>query len=847
MAEFLSPAGAAEFCIFVFAYQPSALTWEPATNRGTLHVSPPNQSTVSLPGNAMPISKSLQAIIDRLTKPQTIRQRTNARPDHDYNVLEPRHLLATITWDGGGDGTTWEDPLNWVGDALPGSADDAVLGIPANPSITVSSNQTINSLVSDEAFMISGGTFDVATTVQVNNTFQIAGGTLKDATVLAGTSGEGLSVTSADGTLDGVTLSADTTLLNGAQVTALNGLTLDNNTLRLQRTTGGGSAGLDLNDVGLTFLGGAQTLGGTGILELHNANTVSSTVTDLDVRVAPGGGGSLTIGAGIDVRNTTDSKLVSLGIASLGLTLEGTVTAQSAGETLRINGSTVTNNGTLEVDAGTLDVNGLSGNLGTTMITAGNLDLDGSYTINSGLTVPSGGSLNLRGSWNNTSTITQNGGTIDLDGTFTVGNLGANIATNFPGTAGTVRIVGELNDAATLLTDSDRTWQLHGGQITNATVGGDGILRVTSSDGTLDGVTLSADTTLLNGAQVTALNGLTLDNNTLRLQRTTGGGSAGLDLNDVGLTFSGGAQTLGGTGILELHNANTVSSTVTDLDVRVAPGGGGSLTIGAGIDVRNTTDSKLVSLGIASLGLTLEGTVTAQSAGETLRINGSTVTNNGTLEVDAGTLDVNGLSGNLGTTMITAGNLDLDGSYTINSGLTVPSGGNLNLRGSWNNTSTITQNGGTIDLDGTFTVGNLGANIATNFPGTAGTVRIVGELNDAATLLTDSDRTWQLHGGQITNATVGGDGILRVTSSDGTLDGVTLSADTTLLNGAQVTALNGLTLDNNTLRLQRTTGGGRRRFGPERCWPDIFWWSTDVGWNRNSGAPQRQYGLQYRH
>ncbi len=77
----------------------------------------------------MPISKSLQAIIDRLTKPQQTRQRIGLRHIYDYNLLEARHLLATINWDGGGDGTTWEDNLNWVGDALPGAADDVVINV----------------------------------------------------------------------------------------------------------------------------------------------------------------------------------------------------------------------------------------------------------------------------------------------------------------------------------------------------------------------------------------------------------------------------------------------------------------------------------------------------------------------------------------------------------------------------------------------------------------------------------------------------------------------------------------------------------------------------------------------
>ena len=34
---------------------------------------------------------------------------------------------ATIKWDGGGDGTTWGDPLNWEGDAVPGNGASVVI------------------------------------------------------------------------------------------------------------------------------------------------------------------------------------------------------------------------------------------------------------------------------------------------------------------------------------------------------------------------------------------------------------------------------------------------------------------------------------------------------------------------------------------------------------------------------------------------------------------------------------------------------------------------------------------------------------------------------------------------
>src|SRR5215510_4261652 len=45
--------------------------------------------------------------------------------------LEPRRLLSTITWDGGptGQGIVWSDPVNWVGDVVPGNSDDAVIPI----------------------------------------------------------------------------------------------------------------------------------------------------------------------------------------------------------------------------------------------------------------------------------------------------------------------------------------------------------------------------------------------------------------------------------------------------------------------------------------------------------------------------------------------------------------------------------------------------------------------------------------------------------------------------------------------------------------------------------------------
>ena len=39
----------------------------------------------------------------------------------------PQAFAATITWDGGGDGINWSDPLNWDSDTLPTGNDDIIL------------------------------------------------------------------------------------------------------------------------------------------------------------------------------------------------------------------------------------------------------------------------------------------------------------------------------------------------------------------------------------------------------------------------------------------------------------------------------------------------------------------------------------------------------------------------------------------------------------------------------------------------------------------------------------------------------------------------------------------------
>src|SRR2546430_1231285 len=74
--------------------------------------------------------------------------------------LEPRRLLAAVSWDGGGDGSAWNDPFNWSGDQLPTSADDVTLAT-GGPVTLQGNGATIKSLVSSIPLTVLGQSLNV--------------------------------------------------------------------------------------------------------------------------------------------------------------------------------------------------------------------------------------------------------------------------------------------------------------------------------------------------------------------------------------------------------------------------------------------------------------------------------------------------------------------------------------------------------------------------------------------------------------------------------------------------------------------------------------------------------------
>ena len=238
--------------------------------------------------------------------------------------LEDRRLLAVVSWDGGAGTLNWHDPANWSGDELPIADDDVVINAGHDVNIThVVGITHIRSLQGNSPLILAGDTLDVATTVQLDNTLTINGGTLANAIVLAGPGNDTSLLVTSNGNnrLDGVTVEGDLTLAaNSALLRIANGLTLD------------GTIHMDGNGATLGFEG-SQTLSGSGTIQFGTSgsgNRYLEMASD----------GTLTIDAGITLRggkaNVGGSSRWG---RSMSLINQGAILADVPGQTLRIQAS----------------------------------------------------------------------------------------------------------------------------------------------------------------------------------------------------------------------------------------------------------------------------------------------------------------------------------------------------------------------------------------------------------------------------------------------------------------------------------------------------------------------------
>ncbi len=547
----------------------------------------PHESSPVNPANGPPVPGAAKPRRRPAWARRRIQGRRLFRPE-SLEAMEPRVLLSVISWISDSSGN-WSDPANWRDtqgiNRVPGPGDDVVIDRPsADPTVTYDGGTTsINSLTSQDPLVLSGGTLSVTSTVQVNNTFQLSGGTLSGATIVAGTTLEG---TGTGGTLDGVTLDGglDMSTLNAAEVTVVDGLTL-NGTVTLGEASGGTH--------GYLLFSGTQTLGGSGdvLLGSSSSNTIGGSGDS---------GSTLTIGPGVTVHGS-DGMVGSIGY---GLVNRGTIAADVAGGSIAVTGTGWINAGTIAADPGA------------------SVNLQGDSSLGAGDRFDGGGIFNLQGTLDSTGTI------LALDGSGTTLLLqGGTIR------GGTVAATG----GAVLM-----GWSYPGGTLDGVTLdGGLDMSTLNAAEVTVvDGLTLNGTVTL--GEAAGGTHGYLLFSGTQTLGGTGDvllgssssnaigvGGDSGSTLTiGPGITVHGSGGSVGSI-TYGLVNRGTIAADVAGGSIAVTGTGwvnAGTIAADPGASVNLQGDSSLGAGDRFDGGGTFNLQGTLDSTGSTLMLDGSGTT-----------------------------------------------------------------------------------------------------------------------------------------------------------------------------------------------------------------------------
>lgn len=482
----------------------------------------------------------------------------------------------TVHWinPAGGD---WRDPANWDSGVLPTEEQDVIIDLPQVGEVLIDAGiHEIRSLVSNASLTITGGTLQVAGTVRVNNDFTINGGTLKRATVLAGTGEQGIVFGNQWSTLDGVTTSANLDLRRnaGARVRIVGGLTLDHASVfvgNIDSTTGlvRFDKTQSLSGVGEFIFGQVQNFSGQNLIEFGYFENNDSRWINKEA--------TFTIGSEIQIHGTRGkidagySTIVNHGIikADLPAPVSSGITISTLSYTNPDWHGFLVNRGELSAsNGGSLSIDAEWTNATTGVINATNASL----LLGSSARLWSDERSLIP--WTNEGTILSIDSRVDLRGTVTTAGLGS-----FERVRGEVNLTGTFDNTNSALMLDGRTgsWNLKGGTLRGGMLAtADGATLVFSESGaTLDGLTTSANLDLRSNTKsnVTVTHGLTLQN-------------AIVYLGDPGGTTSGelifvDTQELGGKGTIVF--GASVSNQIS------AARNGMTLTIGSEVVIRGVS------------------------------------------------------------------------------------------------------------------------------------------------------------------------------------------------------------------------------------------------------------------
>ncbi|MDB5319821.1 MAG: tandem-95 repeat protein, partial [Phycisphaerales bacterium] len=582
---------------------------------------------------------------------------------------------GNVSWVIDADGQ-WTAASNWSSNpALPGPTDDVTIDVPGDRLITLTnSTQSIKSLISAERMVLTfGGTLNLGTTGQFNNTVTLNGGTLSGGTISFGNGGGLVIATNGSNVLSNLTINGDLNVGGGYSVVS-GPLTFIN----------GGNASIGSGGA-LAYLGTALTLspatyaidGGTLGVYGQNATQTMTLTTGVTVR----GRGNL-------------GNYTNIGGPSLNLVNNGTITADVPGLTLAVAPqNTFTNNTTAQAIGGGI----LSINAGNWSNAAG------------GAITATASTLNLNGAWSNAGTITATNSTVNLGGSFTTAGIGT-----FNRSGGQVNLTGNLdNTGATLnLNAGTGSWTLVAGSLSGGTLtqsGGAGLVIAANGSNRIGNLAINGDLNV--GGGYTVVTGpLTFNGGTANV-----GAGGTLAYQGTSITLPGPATYAIDGGTIGVYGQNATQT----------------LTVGTGVTVRGRGSlGNYTNIGGPSLNLVNNGTITADIAGQTLSVAPqNTFTNNGTAQAIGGaTLNIAGNLNNApgGTITATASTLNLNGAWN-NAGTITATNATVNLAGNFTtaNIGTINRTGGAVNLTGA--LDNTGATLNLN-AGTGSWTLVGGSL-----------------------------------------------------------------------------------------------------------------------
>ena len=606
-------------------------------------------------------------------------------------------VTATIQWINPAGGS-WNDQNNWDLGRVPGTNDTVLIDVPGNATITYGQgNTTIQGLLSEDAFTLAGGTLTVTGTVEVDNTFTIVGGTLADATVLAGTGDAGQSGTvigfSGTSKLDGVILDGDVSLGPYSVIQVANGLTLN------------ATASLNGLDPHLEFLTGAtQQLVGTGTVDFNSTPDENGQFAQLVID----GTTTLTIGSGVTLHGGYGEIGIRNGSGTATLINQGTTAADVSARYLINQPDAFTNQGTVEaINGGTLYDNA------ATWTNHGTVSASGSSSL-----------TQLNGNWSSSGKVQAvSSGLVQMEGTSTSTGLAVVLAGG-----GQIQLDSVMdNTGNTLSVDtSGGSFTVTGGSITGGTImGPSGTVIGVYGTTKLDGVTLDVDVSVVGlYSQYSVLqvaDGLTLN------------ATVSLSGDDPSLEFlTGAAQQLVGTGTVDFNSPDGNGSAQLVID------GTTTLTIGSGVTLHGGYGEIGIRNGSGTATLINQGTIAADVSARYLIIQPDAFTNQGTVEaINGGTLYVNA------ATWTNPGTVSASGSSSL-----------TQLNGNWSSSGKVqAESSGLVQMEGTSTSTGLAVEMAG-----AGQIQLDSVMdNTGNTLSVDtSGGSFTFTGGSITGGTIMG-------------------------------------------------------------------------------------------